>query len=411
MSVVAIEMSECDSTIHKIEQTSIDIESPIHPPSISAAESLELTSSVPADPPVICDSIYAALVLNPNYYFLAAMSGLIVPIANDYPKSMTTFKWFRFRIWSIFLSAGCYFVVAILYVAAFPSAPDNYKAESFFLNFSLALQFIILYPAIKITRKIILAKREIVVNDFNEHWKYAIQLSSKVFAFWTLLSIINTIVLTLSPRVDYDADSATREAVLYLILHVPPNTFMMGLLCFLVYEQRLSRQMMDGILKDLDCEKLTLKKYFSVRGDMENRDQASPINLILLSCIVNLAVGLSLIYWLYVELDDKDVSDNALNSFDVIATFGPLYIFIIVFLLEIIGVNERADKVVPSIAKYNLESEVDQTYRFGIYMTAKEYPLGSMILFARPSRLQLLTEIGSSIFGICISIVWALLNR
>ena len=407
-----IEMSECDSTINKIEQTSIDIESPIHPP-ISLAEPLGLASSVlPDDSPVTCDSIYAALVLNPDYYFLAAMSGLIVPIANDYPKSMTTFKWFRFRIWSIFLSAGVYFMAAILFVTAFPSDPNDLKAENFFLNFSLALQFIILYPAIKITRKIILAKREIIVNDFNEHWKYAIKLSWKVFAFWTFLSILNIVVLTLSPRGSYTAETAIVQAIFFVIFHVPPNTFMMGLLCFLVYEQRLSRQMMDGILTDIDGEKLTLKKYFSVRGNMENRDQASPINLILLSCFVNLAVGLSLIYWVYVVLGDKDVSDNALNSFDVIATFGPLYIFIIVFLLEIIGVNARADKVVPSIAKYDLENEeVDQTHRFGIYMAAKEYPLGSMILFSRPSRLQLLTEIGSSIFGICISILWALFNK
>ena len=83
------------------------------------------------------------------------------------------------------------------------------------------------------------------------------------------------------------------EALFFLVLQFPPNMLMMGILCFLVYEQRLSRQMMDGILTDIDSEQLSLKKYFFVRQDMEKRDQGSPVNLILLSCTVNVVVGLT----------------------------------------------------------------------------------------------------------------------
>ena len=205
---------------------------------------------------------------------------------------MTTLNCFRFRMWSIFISAGWFFGLAI-YVTTFPYYPDNYKALYFFIYFSLALQFIILYPAMTIARKMILAKREIIVKNFHEQWTYALHLSWKIFAFWTLLSILDSIIFSVSDDIQRSVVNISIEALFFLVLQFPPNMLMMGILCFLVYEQRLSRQMMDGILTDIDSEQLSLKKYFFVRQDMEKRDQGSPVNLILLSCTVNVVVGLT----------------------------------------------------------------------------------------------------------------------
>jgi hypothetical protein len=77
-------------------------------------------------------------------------------------------------------------------------------------------------------------------------------------------------------------------------------------------------------------------------------------------------------------------------------------------LYEITQVNEIYEKIIATLARKDWTRTVDQSSRFGVYIAAKEYPLGSIIFFVRPTKFELLIQFASSIVGIAIAIFWAI---
>ena len=300
-----------------------------------------------------------------------------------------------------------FFYVAIAIVIN-TSTSSSLRAVEFINYCALALQAVVVFPAIQYVRTVIVAKREVNYEVFKQHFEYSVKLSWKVLVFWIILAILFAILKGFADSEYSSLVLNICQQVFTFLIIIPSNMFLMGILSYLVYEQRVSRQLMEETLKDLSDETLTVEKYFAVREDMETRDRAAPINLILFSCIVSVIAGLSTLFWVFVDVNEKLIGYILFQIFVFIAVYGRPYAVILMILLEIVGVNERAEKIPALIAKYSWQSTPDQTIRFSLYMTVKEYPLGSMIVFLRPSKFELLIQVVSSIVGVIFAAFWAI---
>ena len=376
----------------------------------SNSESQE--SSSPPDNPIKCDCIHEAILLNSEFYFFAAVSGIIDPKAGDKSNSITKLN-IRYRLWSRFIIVGLLFSIIWFFYSAIvgflnTSNSASLRTLNFITNCAFALQAIVVFPAIGYTRAVIVAKRDVNYGDFNQNFAYSVNLSWNFLRFWILLSMIFVCLNGYASSEYTTLVANVLSQIFTFLIIIPSNYFLMGILCLLVYEQRVSRQLMDEVLKEINDETLTVDKYLSVRESMEMRDRAAPINLMLFSCIISVVAGLASLFWLFMNENDNVAVDILYQIFVLIAVYGRPYAVILIILFEIVGVNERAEKIPSTIAKYKWQSSLDQSMRFSLYMATKEYPLGSMIINLRPSKFELITQVVSSIVGVVFAAFWAI---
>ena len=395
-----------------IKQSHSSTTSILHTEALHASSISESLESISPANPSTCESIHEAILLNSEFYFFAVLTGIIFAKPGEYSKSITKIN-IRFRTWSWFIVIALIVSVIWFFYNAIAgvidtSSSSSLRAVDFINSCAYAAQAIVVLPAIEYVRRVIIAKREVNYAVFKQHFEYSVNLSWKFLYFWIVVAILfacltgyaNSEYLTLVINIC--------STIFTFVIIMPSNLFLMGILSFLIYEQRVSRQLMEETLKDIADETLTVEKYFTVREEMETRDRAAPINLMLLSCIVSVIAGLSTLFWVFVDENDKMIGNISYQIFLLIAVFGRPYAVILMVLVEIVGVNERAERIPSTFAKYTWQSTPDQSVRFSLYMAAKEFPLGSMIVFMRPSKFELVTQVVSSIVGVIFAAFWAI---
>ena len=383
-----------------------------HPtrPTLDENESFHIRSlSSQQNESLMLSSIRDVITHNDRIYWFSCVTGIISPQSFENASGSYSKHNLRFRLWGWYLHI-CLFASTLFLFAAglvyciLPGQRDDIAIIAC-ICFSIAFQNCMLYPAIVYLRREIDLKR----NDVNrliyeEAFMYALDIGRRIFVFLFVLMFIFFIVQGIELHSLYES---TRIAFLYIFIefsiYAPCNVMLTGLFTFLVMEQRISYFTMQSIEHRMNEKTLSDAQYLQAKESINLREKVTPINWLVFGAIVTTLFGIIVIFFLtrfeYTTLGAFSI------MMQVLTTFGRQTLVLIIFLLEIAKVNEIHEMMIHHLAKTRWIGE--DTKRINLYIVMKEIPMGSSVFFYRPSKFELLLQIGSSLLGIGFAIFWA----
>jgi hypothetical protein len=347
---------------------------------------------------------------NKKFYRWSCITGIIMP--NDSYQSkhyLFNLLFFRYRLWSFYLHFALCFQTIFMIVYLFYYSTTSHNSErktilTIIQSFGFVLQNILLYPAIVYLRRELLFKREnINLEVYTESLTYAIRLCRKwLFVFTAFLAVFVSLETAF---LDKSAWLSIALIIGIIIFFTPTNFFLVGLLSFLVFEQRLSFHTLNTVRDRIVAKDFTYTEYFSARESIDKRDRMTPINWLIFAALVNTVLAILLLFIIssYPQLLLFIFGE----IFYVISGFGRQIIVLIVILLEVVKVNDIADQLLKIIVKSEWPEK--EMIRLNLYVALAECPTGSTIFYFRPSKFQLMIQIVSSIIGMGIAIFWAII--
>eukprot|EP01031_Cornospumella_fuschlensis_P030668 gene30668-37058_t len=190
------------------------------------------------------------------------------------------------------------------------------------------------------------------------------------------------------------------EALFAMMSYLSTTTILSGLLAIFVADQRTSYNIIKDIRDRIDNKELTKEVYLLFKKQLDSAYSVKVLNWLVLMALSNLALTIASIF----VLEAAHTSLNIVLGlfFSLVAIFGREVFVLVTMLLEIGRVNEAGDQLARALAT----AEWDDRYaQVSLYMTIKEHEIGSRIFRLRPSRLQVLVQASSALFGILLSIV------
>lgn len=363
---------------------------------------------------MLLSSIRDVITHNERIYWFSCITGMIKPqsfenITGSYSKHNV-----RLRIWGSYLYS-CLFLVTIgLFILGIVfsckrSHNHSVIASWICLSFGISFQNAMIYPAIWYLRREIDLKREDVNRTvYEEAFEYSIQIGTKVcislFFLLFLFIIVQLINDDTSKAFSISVEYQVVFVIIQLLVYSPFNFLLTGLFTFLVMEQRISFMTMNVVKHKMEAKTLTDIQFLQANESIKEREKVTPINWLLSSAVISTLFGIAYI------LIMSEFDFTPLESFSMLTkactTFGRQTIVLIVFLMEIAKVNEIQEEMIHHLAKTRWND--DETKRLNLYVVMKELPMGSTIFYYRPSKLELLIQIGSSIVGVGFAVFWAI---
>jgi hypothetical protein len=358
-------------------------------------------------PPTTLSEIICA---NRTFYRWSCLTGIIQP-DNSYQSTNFFFKYFvfKYRFWSFYLHFALIFqtifmVVYLIYYATTSNDSDRKTVLTIVESFGFVLQNILLYPAIVYLRREISAKREhIDVEVYNNAMHYAVNIGRNVLILFSIL-LLTFVALEIS-FLDKSATFSILLIIGIIVFFTPTNFFLLGLLSFLIFEQRLSLHTMEDVRNRIVDKQFSYGEYFLARESIDKRDRVTPINWLLFAALINTILAIILIF-IISEYHQRMILIFG-EIFYILSGFGRQIAVLIVILLEIVKVNEIADSLLKLLVK--AEWPENELVRLNLYVAMKDCPMGSSIFYFRPSKFQLMVQIVSSIVGMGIAIFWAVI--
>lgn len=347
---------------------------------------------------------------NKLFYRWSCITGIIMP-DNSYTNSKSFFFKYivvKFRIWSFYLhfALWSHTILMTIYLIYFSLKDKRDDTRSNIVTtvqtVGTVFQNILLYPAIVYLRREMSVKREIDLKVYTEAMNYAIKLGRYMFILFTILQL--TFVALEIAFLDRNAVFSIFIIVGIIFFFTPANFFLLGLLTFLIFEQRLSLHTMETVKNKIVNKTFSYTEYFQSRESIDKRDRETPINWLIFASLTNTAMAILLLFVI------SEYHDSLLGIFGdiffILSGFGRQIAVLIVILLEIVKVNEIADQLLKILVKS--EWIGNELTRLNLYVAMKDCPMGSTIFYFRPSKFQLTLQIGSSIIGMGIAIFWAI---
>jgi hypothetical protein len=162
---------------------------------------------------------------------------------------------------------------------------------------------------------------------------------------------------------------------------------------------------MNAVKERLEQKTLTDGQFLQARESIQNREKVTPINWLLSTAVISTLFGIIFIFFV------SKFDENSLNAFvsvlNVFSIYGRQTIVLVLFLLEIAKVNEIQEVMIHTLAKTRWIGG-NETRRLNLYLVMKELPMGSSVFFYRPTKTELLIQIGSTIVGIGFAVFWAI---
>lgn len=377
----------------------------------SDEESFHIRSiaSTPNGGTVLVSSIRDVIANNKTIYWYSCITGILKPLSSENINSSVSTINLRFRIWVSYLHLGLIASTLIMITLGVMSLTTTTEERFTVLivcrTFGTVLQNCLLYPAIIFLRKQIDLKRDDVNRlIYEEAFEYAIIIGTKVFALLVLLWML-FVFAQFSEYQRLGLSTSFQILIIFfeLLIYSPSNFMLSGLLSFLVMEQRVSFHTMKAVQAKVEDKTLTDGIYLKAREYIDERDRVSPVNWLLSAAIFNTTFGIILVFFLS-QFKTSSIESLVDVTF-VLTSYGRQTIVLIVFLLEVAKVNEIADVMLHGLAKTRWKGL--ETKRLNLYVVMKECPMGSTILYYRPSKWELILQAGSSVVGIGFAIFWA----
>jgi hypothetical protein len=360
------------------------------------------------------ESIRDIICQTKKFYRWACITGIIMP-DNSYSSSTSFFFKYivvKFRFWSFYMHFALLFqtIFMIFYLFYYVVTKDKHDSERKIIittvqSIGFVLQNFLLYPAIVYLRKEILAKRDKVDKEvYMEAMNYAISVGRYIFVVFTILEL-TFVALECSFVASGNALFSTLLIIGIIFFFTPANFFLLGLLTFLIYEQRLSLHTMKTVEKRIVEKDFSYSEYFLARESIDKRDRMTPINWLLSAGMVNTFLAILLLF--VISEYKTEIILIFGDIFFILSGFGRQIVVLVVILFEIVKVNEIADGLLKILVKSEWFNK--DVIRLNLYVAMKDCPMGSTIFYFRPSKFQLSIQIASSIVGMGIAIFWAVI--
>jgi hypothetical protein len=360
------------------------------------------------------ESIRDIICQTKKFYRWACITGIIMP-DNSYNSSTSFFFKYivvKFRFWSFYMHFALLFqtVFMIFYLFYYVVTKDKHDSERKIIvttvqTIGFVLQNFLLYPAIVYLRKEILSKRDKVDKEvYTEAMNYAISIGRYIFVVFTILEL-TFVALECSFVASGNALFSTLLIIGIIFFFTPANFFLLGLLTFLIFEQRISLHTMKSVEKRIIEKDFSYSEYFIARESIDKRDRMTPINWLLSAGIVNTFLAILLLF--VISEYKTEIIFIFGDIFFILSGFGRQIVVLVIILFEIVKVNEIADGLVKILVKSEWFNK--DLIRLNLYVAMKDCPMGSSIFYFRPSKFQLMLQIGSSVIGMGIAIFWAVI--
>ena len=260
------------------------------------------------------------------------------------------------------------------------------------------LQNIFLYPAVIVVRRSFFMKRQIDIRIYHEAFQYAYRIGKILLFLLTSCLIVFTALDTAVTHMSLVAAM--------LVTFLPSVTMLVGVSTFAIMEQRISYHMIADLQHQIKSHSITFPDYLLARKSLATRDSESPINLIVAAALLNTLVC----FLLLILIAGHHLTRIQIASycFYIIACFGKQTIVMLVILYEVMRVNEFAELLFGNIAEEEWGDDLEKN-RISVYIGLREKPIGSTVFSVRPSKLSLLVQICSTVFGISFAFMRAII--
>lgn len=348
---------------------------------------------------------------NRKFYRWACLTGIIMP-DNSYQAKSFFMKYIvvKFRLWSFYLHFALLFhtifmIAYLIYYAVSYKDSDRRTIVTIVESLGYAFQNILLYPAIVYLRREFSVKREeIDIKVYTEALNYAVDIGRKALIFFSIL-LFTFLALEIA-HLDKGAFLSVVLVVGIVVFFTPTNFFLVGLLSFLIFEQRISLHTMGNVRNKIITKEFSYGEYFQARESIDKRDRETPINWLIFAAFINTCLAILLLFVIG-EYGKQKLLFIFWDIFYILSSFGRQITVLFVILLEIVKVNEIADSLLKLLVKSEWIGKEIQ--RLNLYVAMKDCPMGSSIFYFRPSKFQLMVQIVSSMIGMGLAIFWAII--
>lgn len=321
----------------------------------------------------------------------------------------------QFKVWFKILRVLLFFGLLLLFVVFIleMAASDTTNAASTKLvaiYVGVFCQNLLIIPTLFSIISSMKAERETLDVKYLDFYRIAIDYAfqrGKIFALILFLFTIVFLCILSSDFVKDDVSSIIFTLVLFLSSVVIGNFYLAGIFTILLVEQRFSYLVMLDTKASITNHELIDERYLMIREDMIRRDSSLPINSLLSCALLNTIIVIILFF---ATSASAETNGNILfglgETVFYLTYFGRHIILLIWYLYEISLVNEIYALMISELSRkqwFELESR-----RWSLYIAMKEFPAGATIFFMRPSREELLAQIGSLAFAVGLAIFWAI---
>lgn len=272
----------------------------------------------------------------------------------------------------------------------------------------LFLQNILLYPSLYSIHKTIQRIEPMhTLPYYRESISYALQQSKRIALIFFGLSCLTAVSISNTMN---GSDSQIATNVFFVLLVIIPNSIILtGIFGYLMMEQRLAYHSMQWTLSKIVDQSLTDEDYRNIRQSINIRSRYQHINWLICGGIVGLVVTFVLLLAISYSPALPPVERCSI-IFVTLANYGREIVVLLLFLWEIGIVNDIYRQMLRCVSQINTVGEGKDVMRLKLYVAMKELPMGTTVLYFRPSKRDIFIQMASSMFAMFIALLKAFVH-
>ena len=178
---------------------------------------------------------------------------------------------------------------------------------------------------------------------------------------------------------------------------IPPTAMLIGILTFLVMDQRYSYYMLLEMRQKALSNEVIDTVYLSIGKRLEERDANSPLNFMVgVAIVIILLCSITIIYYNTSVGDSVSIHASSTILLTYFASRGVTVLLVALYYMK--DVNDMADQLLYQVERRMSTEIIDEKMRLRrleLLAMMKHYRIGSTVFYQRPSTTQLVVQLAS----------------
>ncbi len=187
---------------------------------------------------------------------------------------------------------------------------------------------------------------------------------------------------------------------------IPPTAMLIGILTFLVMDQRYSYYMLLEMRQKALSNEVIDTVYLSIGKRLEERDANSPLNFMVGVAIVTILLcSIDLIY--VNSNEDLSISEHITTSIILVYYASKVVAVLLAILYYMREVNDMADQLLHQVERRGSTDVIDEKLRvrrLELLSMMHGYRIGSTVFYQRPSTTQLMVQFLSLVVAVLTAV-------